>query len=245
MTLFEAATELRIRLRSASEADAQDELMSRGRTVRGDIVSAAEHLEAVQSYRVTIGRTDAPMLDTRAIRQAIGRFRGALSRSGPKALQQQSAATLRDVLTTQSKRVDRWVKSTWRENFAATEELLARVASGELPGSVSARAKAQNRASRIEYVLSLNPVEDRQTLETYLNAEGLNACIARVNQLIEELRDAIVAMDLEQTAMPPEVRAAIQRATSDDGLPLSEVTPELMTALRSAGVLDDLVVRRL
>ena len=79
VTLFEAATELRIRLRSASEADAQDELMSRGRTVRGDIVSAAEHLEAVQSYRVTIGRTDAPMLDTRAIRQAIGRFsRGTL-----------------------------------------------------------------------------------------------------------------------------------------------------------------------
>ena len=119
------------------------------------------------------------------------------------------------------------------------------MASGELPGSVSARARAQNRASRIEYVLSLNPVEDRATLETYLNAEGLDACIERVNELTGELREAIVAIEREQAEMTPEVRAAIQRATSDDGLPLSEVTPELMAALRSAGVLDDLIVRRL
>lgn len=245
MTLFETATELHIRLRSASEADAQDELMSRGRTVGGDIVSAAEHLEAVQSYRVIIGRTDAPMLDMRAIRQAIGRFRGALSKSGPKALQQQSAATLQDVVNAQAKRADRWVKSTWREKFAAAEELLTRVTSGELHGSISARAKARNRASRIEQVLNLNPVKDRAALEVHLNAVGLDACIEQVNELIEELRETIVAIERDQAEMAPEVQTVIRRATSADGLPLSEVTPELMAALRSAGVLDDLVVRRL
>ena len=207
-------------------------------------MSAAEHLKAVQSYRLVLGRTDAPTLDTRAIRQAIGRFRRALSKSGPKALQQQSAATLRDVVTTQTRRVDRWVKSTWRENFTAAEELLTRVASGELQGSVSARAKAQSRASKIEAVMSLNPVEDRAMLEAHLDAAGLDACIERVNGLIEELHDALTAIDRDQAAMAPEVRAAIQRAASVDGLPLSEVTPELMAALRSAGVLDDLVVRR-
>lgn len=245
MTIFETATELHVRLRSASEEDAQDELMSRGRTVRDDIASATEYLEAVRSYRVILGRTDAPILDTRAIRQAIGRFRGALSRSGPKALQQQSAATLRDVVTTRSKRVDRWVKLTWRENFfAAAEGLLTRVASGELHGSVSASAKARSRASKIEHVLNLNPVKDRATLEAHLNTVGLDACIERVNGLVDELHAAIVSIELEQTAMPPEVRAVIQSATSPDGLPLSEVTPELMAALRSAGVLDDLVVRR-
>ena len=245
MTLFETATELRIRLRSASEADAQDELMSRGRTVRGDIVSAAEHLEAVQSYRVIIGRTDAPTLDTRAIRQAIGRFRGALSKSGPKALQQQTAATLRDVVTAQTRRVDRWVRSTWRENFVGAEELLARVDSGDLQGSVLARTKARNRASKIEEVLNLNPVQDRAMLEAHLDAVGLDACIERVNELIEELRAAIVSIERDQAEMPPEVRVAIQQATSVDGLPLSEVTPELVAALRSADVLDDLVVRQL
>ena len=245
MTLFETATELHVRLRSASEEDAQDELMSRGRTVRGDITSAAEHLEAVQSYRVILGRTDAPMLDTRAIRQAVGRFRGALSKSGPKALQQQSATTLRDVVIAQTRRVDRWVKSTWRENFAAAEELLERANSADLHGTATDRARAQSRARTIEAVRNMDPIRERSALEVHLKARGLSACIDQVNRLIEELHAAIVAIDLDQAAMTPEVRAAIERATSPEGLPLGEVTPELVAALRSAGVLDDLVVRRL
>lgn len=244
MTLFETANELQLRLGAASTADAEDELLSRGRTVVADIVSAAEHLEAVQSYRAMIGHTDAPPLDTSAIRQAIGGFRSALSKSGPKALQQQSAATLQKIVTEQTRRLDRWVMSIWRENFASARALLERVNSDDLHGSGLVRTKARNRASRIEYVLSLNPIKDRATLEANLNAVGLNACIEQVDRLIEELRAAIVAIDLAQAAMTPEVRAAIQRAASPDGLPLSEVTPELMDALRSAGVLDDLVVRR-
>ena len=245
MTLFETANELQLRLDAASTADKEDELLSRGRTVRADITSAAEHLEAVESYRATIGRTDAPTLDTRAIRQAIGRFRGALSKSGAKALQQQSAATLGDVVTDQTRRVDRWVKSTWRENFAAAEELLERANSADLPGATTDRARARGRAQTIEAVRNMDPIRDRPALEAHLKAAGLDACIERVNELIEELRAAIVAIDQDQAEMTPEVRAVIQRSTSPDGLPLREVTPELLAALRSAGVLDDLVVRRL
>ena len=245
MTLFETANELQLRLDAASTADKEDVLLSRGRTVRDAIVAAAEHLEAAQFYRVTTGPTDAPPLNTKAIRQAIGHFRGALSKSSPNAFQQRPAATLEEVLAAQTRRVDHWIKSTWGENFADARALLERVDSGDLHGSVLARTKAQNRASKIEYVLSLNPVEDRATLEAHLNVVGLDACIERVNGLMAELQAAIVAIDRDQAAMTPEVRAAIQRATSPDGLPLSEVTPELIAALRSAGVLDDLVVRRL
>lgn len=245
MTLFETANQLQLRLEAASAADEDDVLLSRGRTLRDAVVAAKEHYESAQSYRVTIGLTDAPPLNTKAIRQAIGHFRGALSKSSSNAFQQRPAATLAEVLAAQARRVDHWIKSTWGENFAGVRALLERVASGDLHGSVSARTKVRNRASKIEYVLSLNPVEDRATLEAHLNAVGLAACIERVNELIEELRDAIVTIDRNQAEMPREVQDAIQSAQSPDGLPLSEVTPELMAALRSAGVLDDLVVRRL
>ena len=244
MTLFETADRLHLRLDAASAADEEDALLSRGRTLRDAIVAATEHYEAAQSFRVTIGLTDAPPLDTKAIRQATGYFRGTLSKNGSKAFQQRPAATLVEVLNAQTRRVDHWIKSTWRDNFAGARALLERVDSGDLHGSVLARTKAQNRASKIEYVLSLNPVEDRATLEAYLDAVGLDVCIERVNGLIEELRTAIAAIDCEQAAMPQEVNDAFERAASEDGLPLSEVTPELMAALRSAGVLDDLVVRR-
>lgn len=244
MTLFETANELQLRLDAASTADEEDVLLSRGRTVRDAIVAAVEHLEAAQSYRVTTCQTDTPPFNTKSIRQAISHFREALSEGGPNAFQQRSAATLEEVLATQTSRLDHWIKSSWGGNFASAEALLERVDSGDLHGSALARTKARNRASKIEDVLNLNPVKDRAMLEAHLDAVGLDACIERVNELIEELREAIVSIERDQAEMTPEVRGAIQRATSDDGLPLSEVTPELMAALRSAGVLDDLVVHR-
>lgn len=245
MTLFATATDLQLRLQAANAADEGDELLSRGRTVRDSIASAATRLEAVQGYRVAIGRTDAPPLDAREIRQAVGRFRGALTASGPKAVQQQSAATLLEVLTVQARRVANWGKSTWRENFSSAEELLKRAGSSDLHGSSLNRTKARNRASTITTVRNTDPIDEQAILEARLNVEGLNACLERVDELIGELRAAIAAIDQEQAAMTPAVRAAIERAASDSGLPLGEVTPELLAALQSAGVLDDLVVRRL
>ena len=121
MTLFEVANELQLRIEAARTADEGDQLLSRGRTLRAEIEWAAKHLEAIESYRITIGRTDTLPLDTRAIRQAIGGFRRAASRSGPKAVQQQPAATIQKVLTAQIKRVDHWVMSTWREYFDAAK----------------------------------------------------------------------------------------------------------------------------
>ena len=245
MTLFATATDLQLRLQAANAADEGDEVLSRGRTVRDSIASAATRLEAVQTYRVAIGRAEAPPLDAREIRQAIGRFQGALKASGPRAVQQQWAATLLDVLTVQARRAANWVKSTWRENFSSAEELLKRADSRDLHGSPANRTKVRRLASTIAVIRNTDPIEEQAVLEGRLKVEGLNACLARVDDFVGELRAAIAAIDQEQAAMTPEVRSAIERAASDCGLPLGEVTPELLAALQSAGVLDDLVVRRL
>ena len=119
MTLFETAGQLQLQLDAASAADEEDVLLSRGRTVRDAIVAATEHYEAAQSYRVMIGLTDAPPLNTKAIRQAIGHFRGALSKSSSNAFQQRPAATLEEVLAAQTRRVDHWIKSTWERVLVA------------------------------------------------------------------------------------------------------------------------------
>lgn len=245
MTLLQAATDLQVRLEAASIADAGDELLARGRTVREAIASAAKHFEAVQSYRVAIDCTSNPQLDARAIRQAIGNFRGSFRRSGPKAVQQQSADKLQNVVDAQTKGVDRWVNATWRENFSVAKDLLKRAEAGDLHGSATARSRVRKLLSTIEAVLNMNPVRDRAALEARLNAEGVDSCLERVNELIGALEAAIAAIDQEQAAMTTAVRSALGRATSDEGLPLGEVTPELLAALQAAGVLDDLVVRQL
>lgn len=242
MTLFKTATELQIRLKAAQAADAEDQLLSRGQTVRADLASAAEYFEAAQSYRAVIGRTEVP-LDAAAIRRAIGNFRGALTNSGPKAFQQQSAVTLRNALIAQTKRVERWVRSTWRANFAADEELLRRAESRDLHGSPTERADARTRASRIRAIQKLDPVREREVIEQRLDAKGLNACLASVKQLIDALRDVITAMDRKTAAMTPEVQEVLRCAASPDGLPLRQVI-HLLAELESSGMLDSLVVHR-
>ena len=244
MTLFETATELQLRLDAASEKDAGDQLLSRSQKVRAELTAAADHFDAVQSYRVTIGQTNTPLLDGRAIRQAMGQLKGALSRSGPRAFQQRPADTLQRLLGRQIKRVDRWVKYTWRESFTAARGLLAREESGDLHGSPTARRRASRRASTIRVVQSKDPVRERAFLEESLKVEGLTACLGEIGKLIDDLRAAIAEIDKKQAAMTPKVRAVLRQAASLDGLPLAEVTPELMAGLQLAGVLEDLVVRR-
>lgn len=245
MTLIDTATDLLIRLEAASAEDSGDELLSRGRKVREGIASVSEHLEEVLAYRASIDRTDAPPFDAKAVRQAVGRFRGALSHSGPRAFQQQSAATLESVLATQTTRVDRWVASTWRENFDDSQSLQERANAGDLYGSPALKTKARTRAATLAVLRTKDPVRDRDELENLLEVQGLEEILKRVDEIVEDLRSAIDAIDSEHAAMTPQVQSALESAASEDGLPLVDVTPELMDALQKAGVLDDLVVRRL
>ena len=242
MTLFKSATELQIRLKAVQTADAEDQLLSRGLTVRTDLVSAAEYFEAAQSYRAVTGRTDVP-LNATAIRRAIGNFRGALTNSGPKAFQQQSAVTLRNVLTAQTKRVERWVNSTWRANFAEDEDLLRRAESGDLYGSPAEQAEARGRASTIRAIQKLDPVREREVIEKRLNAKGLDACLSNAKQLIDNLGAVIAVIEKKREAMTPQVQEVLRRAASSDGLPLRQVI-HLLVELESSGMLDSLVVRR-
>ncbi len=242
MTLFKTATELQIRLKAAQVADAEDQLLSRGRTVRTDLESTVEYFEAAQSYRAVIGRTDVP-LDATAIRRAIGNFRGALTNSGSNAFQQRSAVTLRNVLTAQTKRVERWVRSTWRANFADDEDLLGRAESGDLHGSAAEQAEARGRASTIRGIQKLDPVREREVIEKRLNAKGLNACLSNAKRLIDNLGAVIAVIDKKRESMTPQVQEVLRRAASPDGLPLRQVI-HVLVELESSGMLDSLVVRR-
>lgn len=244
MTLIDTATELLVRLEAASEDDAGDELLSRGLVVRQQLSAASDHFEAVNAYRHAIGGSHQPTIDGKEVRQAIGRFRGALSKSGPRAFQQQSAATLLEVAEAEIKRVDRWVRSAWRDRFSAANEFIERVEAGELHGSLSDLTRAKSRAQRLKAVIKTDPIRDRAELEDLLKVEGLANCLSRADESIEELKAAIEAIDLEEAAMPPGVREVLRRSASDEGLPLQELTPELLAALESAGVIGDLAVRR-
>lgn len=244
MSIFDRATDIQVQLKVALEAASSDELLSRGRTVRTELDAAAAYLEAVQSFRSALGVKDVPNIDVKRLRQAMGRFRGALSRSGPRAVQQQAADTLLKEVKNETTRLERWVKSIWKSRFDDLQSLLDRVESGDLTGSSDHRKKAFRCASQLRQARNTDPVHATEELEQILDSIGLDACLDKIDVLGSELCGAIESIDQEHADLAPEVRTVLDKAGSGDGLPLAEITSDVLEALESAGVLDGLVVRR-
>ena len=244
MNIFDRATEIQVQLKAATEADSSDELLSRSRRVRMDLDDAATYFEAVNSFRSALDVQDAPNIDIKGFRQSLGRFRGALSRSGPAAVQQQTAATLLKAVETERTRLDRWAKLIWKSRFGHLQSLLDRVESGGLLGSTEHWRKARRCASQLRSARNTDPIHAIKELERILDATGLDACLEKISILGDELSSAIESIDQEHSDLTSEVRTVLDRAASSDGFPLDEITSEILEALKSAGVLRGLVVRR-
>ena len=159
-------------------------------------------------------------------------------------MQQQTAATLLKAVETERTRLDRWAKLIWKSRFDHLQSLLDRVESGGLLGSTEHWRKARRCASQLRSARNTDPIHAIKELERILDATGLDACLEKINILGDELSSAIKSIDQEHSDLTSEVRTVLDRAGSSDGLPLDEITSEILEALKSAGVLHGLVVRR-
>ncbi len=244
MSLYDRCVDLQLKLEVAQSADAGVEVLARGGRLVEELDRAAEYLEGAAQFRSTANLSDTPSLDVKAVTQAVAGFRGGLSRRGSAAFQHQPATTLVDVAKAQRDRTVRWVNTRWKDVFVADEALLERVQNEHFVGSGPQLVVAKARAAKLRAVRGRDPVADFDDLCTMLGGDGITEWFESIANVRAELQSAVVALDDEREALTPEVREALQRAGTDDGLPLSEVTPELLSTLHAAGVDDHLVVRR-
>jgi hypothetical protein len=205
---------------------------------------AADYLAGVSQFRSSSGINDRPGLDEKAISKAVSAFRAGLSTHGLAGVQHQPAASLEKAAKALRARAASWVAARWREFFTEFESSLERVEIGHLVGDATKRRDAQLRAQKLKALRVLNPIADASQINDRLGTSQADAWWPRIRRLGQELRGALAALDAEGETMTPEVRAALERAASDGGLPLEDVTAELLAALRAAGVDDHLVVRR-
>ena len=241
-THYDRATDLRARLEVAAEAKASDDLLDRAREIRTQLLDACEHVEAFVKFRTEAHVSDASPIDSRALRQSIGRFRGALS-SGSAALQQQFAVTMLAQLDRLRQGLRRATRSEWRSLFADVGPLLERESAG-IGTSDASRRRAAVPAHRLRAALVLDPIEGLVELERLLRVNGMSASVAALAKTAEELREAIAAVDLETQSLTPEVREVLEQAETEDGYPVARLTSRLIDDLRVAGVLDTLFVHR-
>jgi hypothetical protein len=244
MSLYDSAVNLQLKLEAAQSADTSLELLARGARLVETLDRASEYFASAAAFRSALGIADRPSIDVKAISQAVGAFRAGLSRHGSAALQHQPATTLSDVARAQRERAARWVTARWKDLFAEYEPTLERISTEHLVGTANHRVVAQARASKLRAARGLDPIANATELQTALGGPDVHAWMREITAVASEMRLALDALDAERASLTQEVRTALQRAATEGGLPLSDVSDELLAALRVAGVDEHLVVRR-
>lgn len=245
MSLFDRAVDLQLKLEVAQTADTGLDLLARAARLFEALADAADYLEGAARFRGRMNVPDRPSIDVRAVTQAVSAFRAGISRHGSAAFQHQPAATLSEAAKTQRDRSSRWLASRWRQEFAPYEAAMDRAASEPLSGGGSQSLVAQVRASKLRALRGLDPITQREEISKALGTDDVERWRSAIGEVGSQLAAALEALDAEHAALSAEVRSILDRAASEAGMPLDELTPELLAALRAAGVGGRLVVRRL
>jgi len=245
MTLFDRAVDLQLKLEVAQRADTGLDLLARAARLVKALSECADYFEGVTQFRQDMKLSDRPPLDAKAIARAVSSFRAGISSHGSAAFQHQPASTLSETAKTQRDRCAKWLTARWRQEFAAYEPLLDRAATERLSGRGSQALVAQARASKLRALRGLDPIADHREISNALGTDEVGRWAAASKDVAAQLATALEALDAEHAALTPEVRSTLERAASETGLPLDELTAELLAALRAAGVDTQLVVRRL
>jgi hypothetical protein len=243
MRLYDRAVDLQLKLEAAQSADASVELLAKGARLVDSIERASAYFGGAAEFRAKAQIAERPNLDLKAITQAVAAFRAGLSRHGSAAFQHQPTANLIEIANAQRERATRWVAARWKEFFTPYDALLERVQNERLASSTSHAIVAQHRAATLRAVKSDNPVDNGDDLRTRLGGGDVEDWLTKIGALASQLHEALSELDAEQAALTSEVRDALQRA-AEDGLPLSDLSDELLAALRTAGVDRHLMVRR-
>jgi len=242
VSIYDRAVDLNLKLEAARSADSNLELITKGTRLVDSLEEASKYFASAETFRLQARVIDRPNLDRKAVAQAVSGFRAGLSRHGSMAFQHQPATTMIEVAKSQRDRAARWATARWKALFAPYDPLLERVQTEHLVGKSINIAVAQARASKLRAARSLDPIANEAALRSSLGGEDVEAWLHAIETLATELSDALNALDAQRAAFTPEVREALRRAASD-GLPLSEVSDELLGALRKSGVDGHLVVR--
>lgn len=245
MSLFDRGVVLQLKLEVAQTADTGLDLLARAARIFEMLSESADYLEGATRVRQEMNIADRPPIDVKAVTQAVAAFRAGLSRHGSAAFQHQPASTLTEAAKTQRDRCSRWLASRWRQEFAPYETEMDRAASEHLTGSGLHSVVAQARASKLRALRGLDPITQHEDISKALETSDVARWRAAITALGDQLAAALGALDAEHAALTPEVRAVLDRAASESGMPLDDLTPELLAALRAAGVDGRLVVRRL
>ena len=244
MNMYQRADSLKLRLDTSMRDDQSQQLLNHATSVREQLYRCVAFLNQVAALREVLALESPPRVDRPGFRRAIGGLRTALKRDNAGAVQQQAAATLLGTVNKVERNLTSWTQSVWRQEFGDLSAITDEDSLRSLVGAPIKVTQARRMALQLRIGTGKNPVHDIEAIEKTLGVEGLDACVPKIRALGEELYTLLQELERERAGLSAEVRAVLDRGASDDGFPLDDMTDELLSALREAGLLGELVVRR-
>jgi hypothetical protein len=242
MTLYTRAVQTLASLAADEEASASSEVLERGMTVSSQLDAARDTLGRAQelAQQLAVGPLRA---DVKAATKALAGLDQGLSRHGFTALQHKSTSKAVEEAKNLQRTAEKWAAAAWGQALSDISPILTRARSAELHGSWSAITKVRNSARRLTAALALNPLTDLQRLAEQFDGGDIPHVVVRLREQADALASALDDLESEHAALSESIRAVFEQAKSEDGLPLSAMTRELLDELREAGVIDRLTVR--
>ena len=244
MNIYERARSLKLRVETAQRDGQHLELQQQASEVLSGLRGRVAVLERLVMLCDVLGLDERPGLNEVSLRKAVDGFRSELTQHNAAAVQQPAAATLLRSTEKTEDRLVRWAQSAWKTAFEDLSALIGEDSLRALAGPPAKVSRARRIASQIHSAIGRNPMRDLGLIQTALEADGLEACVVRIQELGGELRSLLEELKRAQAELPPQVQMALERAASEDGFPLEDLTEEMLISLRAAGVLGEFVVRR-
>ncbi len=244
MNIYERAGSLKLRVETSQRDDQHLELQQQASELLSQLRDRIAFLKMLVVLSDLLGLDERPRLNETQLRKAVGSFRSALTQYNAAAVQQQAAVTLLRSTEKIEEGLARWALSAWKTAFEDLSALISDDSLQGLAGPPSKVTRAKRIASQIHGAIGRNPMRDLGPIQTALDADGLETCVVRVRELGGELRSLLEELKRAQAELPPQVQVVLERAASEDGFPLEDLTEEMLISLRQAGVLGEFVVRR-
>ncbi len=244
MNIYERAGSLKLRVDTSQRDDQHLELQHQASELLSQLRDRIAFLKMLVTLSDVLGLDERPRLNATHLRKAVGGFRSALTQYNAAAVQQQAAVTLLRSTEKTEDRLARWAQSAWKTAFEDMSALIGEDGLQGLAGPPVKVTRARRIASQIQTAIGRNPMRDLGSIQTGLEADGLEACVVRIRELGGELRSLLEELKRAQAELPPQVQMVLERAASEDGFPLEDLTEEMLISLRQAAVLGEFVVRR-
>jgi hypothetical protein len=242
MSLQRRANEVLAAATSEDQASSSNDLLERGQQIARNINEAAALIVRAANLREELG-FDRPTIDPKSLKQALSRLETDLAKSAVKAVDFKSAGNAQAEAQKLTRQLEQWALRAWQYDVARAIAVIDAADSPELHGRRTTLSKIQTARQRLQYATRLNPLTQRDELESSLDASGVVEARDLVLRRAEALEALLVELKSEDKELSETVRAALKAAGSDEGLPLSAVTRELLNELVEAGVIDGLTVR--